>query len=149
MDGRNPERGFLAEALTHDENAWLLPRIRAALDAKVPPSAIILRDPGHTEYDEWDLKLIAAYHIHEDFMVGTVPVYWDQSDRVAFDVKTGHSKSRAALDRKQELDSKKNVKPGTYYYVVPRTIDGGPLPTREEWAAEQAAKRGRPDTGPR
>jgi hypothetical protein len=126
-----------------DDHAWLVPRIRAALDAKVPPSAIILRDPEHTEYDAWDLKMVAAYHVYNDMMRGSIPIYWDESDRVAFDVKTGVSKSKAALDRKEEQESKKKgTRHGVYHYAVPRTIDGGPLPTLEEWAAEKAAKQG-------
>jgi hypothetical protein len=87
--------------------------------------------------------MIAAYHIHQDIMVGNVPIYWDQSDRVAFDVKTGISKSRAAIERKQELVGKKSKPtPGMYFYAVPRTIDGDPLPTMEEWLRERAEKEG-------
>lgn len=126
-----------------DENAWLVPRIRAALDAKVPPTAIILRDPGIKEYGKWDLKLIAAYHIYTDMMRGGVPVYWDESDRVTFDVKVGKSKSRAAIEKRQDADTKKNADQfGKYYFAVPRVMDGGNLPTREEWLAERAAKQG-------
>jgi hypothetical protein len=128
-----------------DANAWLVPRIRAALDAKVPPTAIILRDPDRKEYGSWDLRLAAAFHIYEDLMRGNIPVYWDESDRVAFDVKTGVSKSKAAIQRKEE-QVKKPV-PGQYFYAVPRTIDGGPLPTYEEWIAERKAKQG-VDRGP-
>jgi len=128
-----------------DDHAWVVPRIRAALDAGVPPTAILLRDPGHTEYDVWDLKLVAAYHIYEDMMVGSIPIYWDRSERVTFDVKSGISKSNAALDRRREqLQTRNNGKtpPGMFLYAVPRTIDGGPLPTLEEWQAEMAAKAG-------
>jgi hypothetical protein len=83
-------------------------------------------------------------------MRGSVPIYWDESDRVAFDVGTGISKSRAALDRKEEQDSKKDTKThGKYYYPIPRTIDGGPLPTREEWVKEKLAKKGVERGGPR
>ena len=39
--------------------------------------------------------------------------------------------------------------PGLYYYAVPETIDGGPLPTIEEWTKERAAKQGREKEGPR
>jgi hypothetical protein len=128
-----------------EDHNWLVPRIRAALDAKVPPSAIILRDPAHKDHTVWDLKLIAAYHIHADMMVGNIPIYWDQSDRVAFDVRTGVSKSRAAIERREEAATGKGKKvpPGTFYYAVPRTIDGDPLPTMEEWLIEKAEKEGR------
>lgn len=127
-----------------EDHSWLLPRIRAALDAKVPPTAIILRDPGRTEYGVWDLKLAAAYHINDEMMRGNVPVYWDESDRVTFDVRRGRSKSRAAIERREEADQKsKNQLYGVYYYAVPRTMDGGPLPTLAEWLEEKAAKEGK------
>lgn len=89
--------------------------------------------------------MVAAYHLHEDMMRGSVPVYWDESDRVAFDVRTGVSKSRRALDRREDLDRKKDSAQnyGKYYYVVPRTVDGGPLPTRDEWLEERRMKEGR------
>jgi hypothetical protein len=92
----------------------------------------------------WDLKLIAAYHIYQDLMVGSIPIYWDQSDRVAFDAKTGISKSRAAIERKQDSYDGKNrkVPPGTFFYAVPRTIDGDPLPTMAEWLEEKRDKQG-------
>jgi hypothetical protein len=80
-------------------------------------------------------------------MRGSVPIYWDESDRVAFDVGTGKSKSRAALDRKERSWEKKKPaeKDGVYFYPIPRAIDGGMLPTREEWIAEKQAKQGRPE----
>jgi hypothetical protein len=121
------------------------------LDAGVPPTAIILRDPGHKEYTKWDLKMVAALHIYDDLMRGSVPVYWDESDRVRFVVKTGVSKSSKVIQAAQERDEKNKSKDtkGLYYYAVPETIDGGPLPTIEEWAKERAAKQGRQNEGPR
>lgn len=136
-----------------DDHAWVVPRIKAALAAQVPPSAILLRDPAHREYDEWDLKLVAAYHIYKDLLRGSVPVYWDESSRVTFDVKVGLSKSQAAVDRKQAQDQKAADKSpatlyGRYYYAVPRVTDGGALPTLEEWLEEKAAMKGRERGGP-
>lgn len=149
MDGRDSERGFLAQALTWDDHAWVVPRIRAALDAGVPPTAIILRDPERTVYGEWDLKLAAAIQVYNELMRGNVPVYWDESERVAFDVKVGKSKSRAAIERREEADQKaKRDTKGLYYYAVARTIDGGPLPTLPEWLDERAAKAGKDDRRP-
>ena len=137
-----------------DDHAWVVPHLKAALDAKVPPSAILLGDPAHKEYDAWDLKLIAAYHVYRGLLNGSVPIYWDESDRVTFDAKTGVSKSQAAIDRKQDQDRKAAEKSptslyGKYYYAVPRVIDGGALPTLEEWLAEKAAKKGRETGGPK
>ena len=150
MDGRPARRGFLSQALIWDDHAWVIPRIRAALDAGVPPTAVILRDPGRKEYGVWDLKLVAALRLYDDLMRGSIPVYWDESDRVRFEVKTGLSKSNRAIQMRQERDEKnKGVETkGMYYYAVPQTIDGGPLPTREEWLEERMAKQGKRPEGP-
>lgn len=110
---------------------------------------MILRNPRHKEYTDWDLRLLVAYYTHDQLLRGSVPVYWDESDRVAFDVKTGISKSRRAISQREERDSKKGqAQHGVYYYAVPRAIDGGPLPTMEEWLAEREAKQGKDRGGP-
>lgn len=109
---------------------------------------MILRDPGRKEYGRWDLLLASALHIHDGLLRGNIPIYWDESDRVAFDVHVGLSKSRAAIDRREERDQKSKVDmKGKYYYAVPRVTDGGALPTMEEWLEERARKKGK-DTGP-
>jgi hypothetical protein len=72
-----------------------------------------------------------------------VPIWWDESDRVTFDAKARFSKSRAAIERAQEADSKKKSKSyGKYYIAEPKVMDGGEMPTRAEWAEEQDRKRG-------
>jgi hypothetical protein len=72
-----------------------------------------------------------------------VPVWWDESDRVTFDAKARYSKSRAAVERAQEADSKKKSKQfGKYYITEPRVIDGGDMPTKTEWLEEQERKSG-------
>lgn len=79
-------------------------------------------------------------------MNGSFPIWIDESDRVTFDVKKKISKSRAALDRDEIATSKKKSYkpvPGQYTFAVPRTIDGGPMPSFLEWAEEQANKQGR------
>lgn len=79
----------------------------------------------------------------QDWYRDGIPVWWDESDRVAFDAKARFSKSRAAIERAQEADSKKKSKQfGKYYITEPRVIDGGDMPTRDEWLEEQASKRG-------
>jgi len=121
------------------------------LDAGVPPTAIILRDPERKEYGVWDLKLVAALHLYDELMRGNVPVYWDESDRVRFEVRTGLSKSARVIAAAQERDEKNKSKDtkGLYYYAVPMTIDGGPLPTVGEWVKERQAKQGKINEGPR
>lgn len=127
-----------------DDHAWMVPRIKAALTAGLPPTATLLRDPSRKEYGVWDIKLVVALEIYEGLLVGSVPIYWDQSDRVTFDVKKRVSKSRKAIEAAQERDAKsKSAQHGVLYYAEPRVMDGGAMPTLEEWHAEQERKQGR------
>ena len=69
---------------------------------------------------------------------------------MTFDAKARFSKSRAAAERAQEADGKKKSKSyGKYYITEPRVIDGGELPTRDEWLEEQEKKSGQSKTKPR
>lgn len=120
----------------------MVPRIRAAIKVNQPPLAVMFNAPK-AEWTAWDYKLIKALELYDDLKQGTgVPLYWDQSDRVRFELGTFTSKSRAVLDRAEERarDSKsKNY--GKTFYVIPETVDGGPLPTLEEYLKEQQDKR--------
>jgi len=64
---------------------------------------------------------------------------------VTFDAKARVSKSRAAVERASEADSKKKTKShGLYFIAEPRTMDEGDMPTRDEWLKEQQDKKGKP-----
>lgn len=78
----------------------------------------------------------------QDWYRDGIPIWWDESERVAFDAKARISKSRAAVERAQESANKNNKKsvPGRYFVAEPKVIDGGEFPTRDEWLDEQAAK---------
>jgi hypothetical protein len=78
----------------------------------------------------------------QDWYRDGFPLWWDESERVAFDAKARVSKSRAAIERAQESSTKNNKKsvPGRYFVAEPKVIDGGDFPTREEWLEEQAQK---------
>ena len=53
------------------------------------------------------------------------------------------SKSRAAIERAQEAQGKKKSKSyGLYFVPEPRVMDGGDMPTRDEWLEEQERKKG-------
>jgi len=74
----------------------------------------------------------------QDWYRDGIPVWWDESERVTFDAKARISKSRAAIDRAQEANSKKKKStPGVYFVAEPRVMDGGEMPTRAEWLEEQ------------
>lgn len=119
----------------------MIPRIRAAIEINHPPLAVILEEPGR-DWTFWDYRLIKGYLIYKDLMVGGVPIQWDRSERTVFDVGVTFSKSRAALDRAEEQESKSKEKSyGKSFYPIPRTKDGGPLPTLEEWLAERAERK--------
>ena len=118
--------------------------MKAACVSGQPPCAVIFDDPSHKEWDEWDFKLFKAHHLLQDWYRDGIPVWWDESERVTFDAKPRLSKSRAAIERAQEAASGKGKKavPGRYYVAEPRVMDGGELPTKEEWLAEESKKSG-------
>jgi hypothetical protein len=94
----------------------------------------------------WDYRLIKAHYILEDWYRDGIPVWWDESDRVTFDAKARTSKSRAAIERAQEADSKKKNKSyGKYFIAEPRLMEGDEMPTRREWLEEQERKAGKMD----
>lgn len=115
------------------------------MTANLPPKQVIFNDPKHTEYDYWDLKLLKAYHFAQDFVRDGVPVWWDESDDVFFEVEKRISRSRAAVERVQKAESGKDKTPplGRYYSPVPKTRGGAPFPTFEDWTKEQQRKKGR------
>lgn len=101
----------------------------------------IFENPKH-EWCKWDFRLMKALELQADMLQGNIPVYWDRSDRVRFEIESYISKSRAALDRAEEKAREgKDKNYGKVFYPVPKTIDGGPLPTRDEWLEEQAKKK--------
>jgi hypothetical protein len=98
----------------------------------------------------WDYRLIKAHYILEDWYRDGVPLWWDESERVTFDAKARVSKSRAAIERAQEADGKKKNKThGRYFIAEPRVMDGGEMPTRDEWLDEQNQKKGLAPRPPR
>jgi hypothetical protein len=111
----------------------------------LPPKQVIFNDPKHTEYDYWDLRLLKAFHFAEDFIRDGVPLWWDESDSVFFEVERRISKSKAALQRAEEQENGKDKKspPGRYYIPVPKTRDGSEMPSFQDWAEEQERKKGR------
>ena len=112
--------------------------------------AVIFNDPSHEKWDEWDYRLFKAHYILEDWYRDGIPLWWDESDRVTFDAKARVSKSRAAIERAQEADGKKKSKSyGRYFIAEPRVMDGGDMPTRDEWLEEQERKKGAAQERPR
>lgn len=101
---------------------------------------MIFEEPER-EWSHWDFRLVKAFQIREEMLMGGVPIYLDRSDRVRFEVESFVSKSKAALDRAEEKASNSKQKTyGKIFYPVPKTVDGGPLPTLEEWLEEQRRK---------
>ncbi len=87
--------------------------------------------------------MLKAQYILDDWYRDGIPIWWDESDRVAFDAEARISKSRAAIERAQERAGKsKNTVHGRYFIAKPRVIGGGDFPDRAEWIEEQSKKSG-------
>lgn len=129
--------------MTWDDQSYIETFIKAAVDTGQPPCAMILSNPKITEWTEVDYRLVKAYYLKQNMMSGSFPVWIDRSDRVSFEVKTFISRSEAALERRQEQENaKSNSGHGIRYYAVPQTMDGGPMPTMQEYLEAEAAKKG-------
>ena len=113
--------------------------LKAAVYSGQPPLAVIFNDTSHDTWTELDYKLFKAHYILEDWYRDGIPLWWDESEKVTFNVKARVSKSRAAIERAQEKEKKKT--PGKYYIAEPVPMGGGKLPSREDWLEEQAQKR--------
>lgn len=113
--------------------------IEAARAFGKPPCQFILEDPTWVTFTKWDIKIATGYEIAKSAEMNGWPLHIDQSPRVWFEVKERKSKSQAALDEWQAKErkrlEKKGAKPkyGVIPVAVPVTIDGGPLPTRQDW----------------
>lgn len=137
----------MSVALTWDNHKYLQSYVKAAISFGNPPIAHILEDPSHTEWTRMDYRVSNAYQMMLDFETEGWPIWIDQSNRVRFEAKTRVSRSAEALERKQWHDQKaaekqKNHVPkfGQRYYATPVTIDGGPMPTKQEWLESQREK---------
>jgi len=124
-----------------DENRHFDTHIVAAIEARLPPKMLILNDPSHTSYDIWDLKLIKAHTFLSRMMDGNYPIYWTESKRVDWTVERKISRPDAAMDRAQQAEAKKienggkgaKPEPGLRFLLKPRVLDGGPMPTLDEY----------------
>jgi hypothetical protein len=91
----------------------------------------------------WDYRLLKAHYILQEWYRDGIPIWWDESERVNFEVVSRVSKSRAAIERAQDKAGKaKTPVHGRYFVAEPHVLGGGEFPTREEWLEEQAKKRG-------
>lgn len=103
---------------------------------------MIFDDPT-LEWSFWDYRLVKALVLYDNLQQGTgVPLYIDRSDRVRFEVGSYTSRSQAALDKAEEKAKKKKDKAyGKVFYPIPITVDGGPLPTLEDFLDEQDERK--------
>lgn len=91
----------------------------------------------------WDYRLLKAQYIIDEWYRDGIPIWWDESERVTFTAESRVSKSRAAVERAQEKAGKsKSVVHGRYFIAKPQVMDGGEMPTRDEWFEEQQNKSG-------
>lgn len=78
-------------------------------------------------------------------MSDSFPVWLDRDENVWFEAKSFVSRSNAAIEAAQEIDSKgPNGAPKgkRYYAVVKGTRNGAPLPTMRDFLEKQSIARG-------
>ena len=126
-------------------------KIRAAITAGVRPSAIVYGKPVGDEWDAMDRALIEAYQILDDERCPECgqPTWICRNDdpNIQFEVKKDICYAKRVIEEKNaDLKSTKDPKErakmkaswGAIEYPAPFTIDGSPLPTRQEYYARVA-----------
>lgn len=91
-------------------------------------------------WDRFDFILLEAYQILQDETCANCgqPIWLCRStdSNVNIKIRKATCYVTAAVEKKREADEKnkaRKMKPGEYYYPVIETIDGGELPSRNDY----------------
>ena len=124
-----------------------MPQIKSALSLGLRPSAHILRlKKPQSNWSEHDHTLAVAFsRLEAEICPHCQNPVWlcrTTDPRVTFEIDTYRCFAESELQKKRKKweernkNSKKDrLKEGEYEFVRPKTTDGGPLPTREDWFA--------------
>lgn len=113
-------------------------KLRAAIENKIRPSAMLFHEQPDLPWTKFDFLLLEAYQMLQDetcSMCGN-PIWIcrnEYANNVGFKVKSAKCFAKAELDKHQERESKKkskNKKHGEQEYILAYAYDGGELPTR-------------------
>jgi hypothetical protein len=114
--------------------------IKSALALGLRPSAHILAlKKPLSGWSEWDHKLAVAFsQLEAEICEKCGNPIWicrTTDDRVQFTVEKYRCFADAELEKKRNkrTKEKRELKPGEYEYTRAETIDGGPLPSREDY----------------
>lgn len=135
--------GFLADVLSRAKNFGMMQSIEAALDLRMPPTALIYKDRQPSDdWDDVDKKLAVAAHILKKQTCPKCgqPLWICRSDDANLDfvVRTAVCYSTKALEtarnKRQKSNQKgKDLKPGEFEYVEPVMLFDKKMPTRDGW----------------
>jgi hypothetical protein len=103
---------------------------------------MIFSDASHKEYDEWDIRLVKAYHFLENMLEGDFPVWITQSSRIRWDVDTRVSEPKRMISLAEERANKAGNTHGVYFTVQPVLADDGAWPTLDDWMIEERERNG-------
>lgn len=134
--------GFLAEALTWNENYHIALAVETALNLNMPPLNFIQLDRNSAEWSGLDKKLAIANTIMNKEVCNSCgqPIWIcrNDSNNIDFSIRVATCHSKAALEKSEESRSKRRngkLKPGQYLYSVPVQVNGDEIPrgTRAEY----------------
>lgn len=131
--------------------------VSVALKSGQRPTAMItrFRGFGHTDpftglivgnaddWIDWDYALASAWQLHEDMIDVNrgLPIHHIQSKRVKVVAELYTDKIDEAIDKAQAAKGENwKPKPGQHWIPRLKTVDGGELPTLEEFFEEQEEK---------
>lgn len=124
-------------------------KIRAALKAKVSPSAMILEEPDAYEWRPWiDYRLVEALQVLEEETCSQCgnPLWLCHSSSPNVDVEIGYDSCivAEAVTKHNDKESKKkrSKNKGQVYGRIIPIREGVALPTREEYYKELSERIG-------
>lgn len=135
--------------LFQDDHRHLVDYIEAAARFNKPPFQLMFGEEEWPLWTKYDSLISVAYERYQRYQTSDGhPIFWDQSQRVKASVKTYKSKAKAAMDEWDDTQSKKleamrktnphaHLERGIVPYVIFEAIDGGPMPTLEEWVTSR------------
>lgn len=128
--------GFLAEALTWNENHHILVAVETAYELNMPPTDFI--NPMKKEEGIWsglDKKLVYAYKLIQKETCGLCgnPIWICRNEdrNIDFSIRVGVCHSKANMEKEEERRSKTKsgkLKNGQYLYSTPIQVNGKPIP---------------------
>jgi hypothetical protein len=133
---------FLADVLSQPRNGGYALAVKTAMELHLPPTMMIYDARTTTEWRPEDKKLAMAYTLLEQerctFCGLPTWVCRSNNNQLDFSIGTTVCYGEAELNSKANKRAAEKLTPGEHQYIIPRMLDGNPLPTRAAYMRQLA-----------